>query len=453
MPYVGNIPAEKYASFDVQHFTTSATTGYTLTHAVANENDIRLVINNVVQQPGASYAYTASGTTLTLSSATSGTDTMYCVFLGKAVQTVVPPEASVTGDMLSDTVISGQLALGAEPADTDEFLVSDAGVLKRVDYSYIKPTSQVYRDAQPIMINGNYEVWQRGTSFTTSVYTADRWKQDLSGATATVSQQTFTIGQSDVPNNPKYHLRQAVSTANNNCGVFYRHEDVTTVTGNITISFYAKGTNPNGGNLHIITKQDFGSGGSTAVETSTQNITLTGSWQQFVFNFSLASISGKTVGTSSYLQMLIKQPDGDASTNAWTLDLANFQVEEGTYTSSTLPPFQSETYGNNLLRCARYFFRSDDDYTKMLVTGIASGSQGWVRSELPVPLRTTGTFTSYAFPNQVDSGYVHRHQGATDKEAINGTYAGKDSFQIYRSRSSPTSYNYSIQSYDADAEL
>ena len=139
--------------------------------------------------------------------------------------------------------------------------------------------------------------------------------------------------------------------------MFYRHEDVTTLTGNITIAFYAKGTNPNGGNLHIITKQDFGSGGSTAVETSTQNITLTGSWQQFVFNFSLASISGKTVGANSYLQMLIKQPDGDGSTNAWTLDLANFQVEEGTYTSATLPPFQSETYAANHFRCLRYYYR------------------------------------------------------------------------------------------------
>ena len=85
MGYVGNSPALKYTSFAVQHFTTSATTGYTLDHAVNNENDIRLVINNVVQQPGGSYAYTASGTTLTLSAATASTDTMYCVFLGKAV--------------------------------------------------------------------------------------------------------------------------------------------------------------------------------------------------------------------------------------------------------------------------------------------------------------------------------------------------------------------------------
>ena len=138
MGYVGNSPAEKYASFAVQHFTTSATTGYTLDHAVTNENDIRLVINNVIQQPGSGKAYVASGTTLTLSAATAGTDTMYCVFLGKAVQTVVPGQGSVGADELSANAITGQTALGAEPADTDELLVSDAGALKRVDYSYIK---------------------------------------------------------------------------------------------------------------------------------------------------------------------------------------------------------------------------------------------------------------------------------------------------------------------------
>jgi hypothetical protein len=34
--------------------------------------------------------------------------------------------------------ITGATALGATPADTDEFVLSDAGVLKRVDYSYLK---------------------------------------------------------------------------------------------------------------------------------------------------------------------------------------------------------------------------------------------------------------------------------------------------------------------------
>jgi len=103
MPFIGNQPALAYTSFAVQHFTTSATTSYTLDYPVANENEIRLVINNVVQQPGSSYAYTASGTSLTLSAATTGTDTMYAVFLGKAVQTVNPPNGSVGLSQLSAT--------------------------------------------------------------------------------------------------------------------------------------------------------------------------------------------------------------------------------------------------------------------------------------------------------------------------------------------------------------
>ena len=108
--YIGNEPALAYTSFAVQHFTTSATTSYTLDHSVTNENEIRLVINNVVQQPGSSYAYTASGTALTLSAATTSSDTMYCVFLGKAVQTVTPAASSVTNDMLAGSIANAKLA-------------------------------------------------------------------------------------------------------------------------------------------------------------------------------------------------------------------------------------------------------------------------------------------------------------------------------------------------------
>ena len=44
----------------------------------------------------------------------------------------------ITNAKLAQDIISADTALGAEPADTDEFLVSDAGVLKRMDYSHIK---------------------------------------------------------------------------------------------------------------------------------------------------------------------------------------------------------------------------------------------------------------------------------------------------------------------------
>ena len=149
MAYLGNVPARSFISFERQVFTiVNSQTAYTLSHSVTNENDIRLVINNVVQEPGSGKAYTASGTTLTLSAAlTNGTDEMYCVFLGRAVGTVNAPAGSVaasqlaadsvTAAKLNDDIISGQTELATAPADTDEFLISDAGVLKRIDVSLV----------------------------------------------------------------------------------------------------------------------------------------------------------------------------------------------------------------------------------------------------------------------------------------------------------------------------
>ena len=52
-----------------------------------------------------------------------------------------PANKALVASDLDPAVITGQTALGATPADTDEFIVSDAGVLKRMDFSYIKPTS------------------------------------------------------------------------------------------------------------------------------------------------------------------------------------------------------------------------------------------------------------------------------------------------------------------------
>ena len=101
MSYQGNTPAEKYQTLQKQSFTTSATDTYTLDYAVTNPQDLALFINNVRQNPND--AYTVSGTTLTLSSAITSSDTMYAVFLGKAVETIAPATGSVTLDMLSAT--------------------------------------------------------------------------------------------------------------------------------------------------------------------------------------------------------------------------------------------------------------------------------------------------------------------------------------------------------------
>ena len=96
MAYVGNTPADKTLKLEKQQFTTSATTSYTLSHSVSDPQDIALFINNVRQNPHSSY--TVSNTTLTLGAATASTDTMYCVFLGRAIGTVGIGAGSVTKD-------------------------------------------------------------------------------------------------------------------------------------------------------------------------------------------------------------------------------------------------------------------------------------------------------------------------------------------------------------------
>jgi hypothetical protein len=132
MPFIGNQPALSYTSFAKQDFTTSATTSYTLDNPVTNENELALFINFVRQEP--TTAYTASGTTLTLTSATSATDDMYCVFLGKAVQTVNPPNGSVGASQIADSSIAlGKLsATGTKDATTflrgDNTFASAGGV-------------------------------------------------------------------------------------------------------------------------------------------------------------------------------------------------------------------------------------------------------------------------------------------------------------------------------------
>ena len=120
MPFIGNQPALSYTSFAKQDFSTSATTSYTLDHKVANENELALFINFVRQEAGT--AYTASNNTLTLSSATSSSDDMYAIFLGKAIQTVNPPNASVgTSQLVDASITSGKLASGVLPTNTPAF--------------------------------------------------------------------------------------------------------------------------------------------------------------------------------------------------------------------------------------------------------------------------------------------------------------------------------------------
>ena len=115
MSYIGNPPAERFTSFDYQDLTGGTGTSFTLTHPVGNAQEILVMVNNVVQEPGV--AYTVSGTALTMTGSIVAADDFYVVYRGKAIQTATHPsdraltatdgtftgDASVTGDLTVDT--------------------------------------------------------------------------------------------------------------------------------------------------------------------------------------------------------------------------------------------------------------------------------------------------------------------------------------------------------------
>ena len=104
MGFIGNKPADTFHTTVKQSFTAdSSTTSFTLNQSVAGENEIELFINNVRQEPGSGKAFTAAGTTLTMSEAPTTGDDMYCIFQGKAQGHHFVPNASIQGSHIHTT--------------------------------------------------------------------------------------------------------------------------------------------------------------------------------------------------------------------------------------------------------------------------------------------------------------------------------------------------------------
>ena len=104
MAFIGNKPADTFHTTVKQSFTPdSSTTAFTLNQSVAGENEVELFINNVRQEPGTGKAFTAAGTTLTMSEAPTTGDDMYCIFQGKAQGHHFVPPTSIQGTHIHTT--------------------------------------------------------------------------------------------------------------------------------------------------------------------------------------------------------------------------------------------------------------------------------------------------------------------------------------------------------------
>ena len=138
--------------------------------APESANHMLVSLNGILQKPGSSF--TISGSTMTFASNLATGDVIdFVQILGNVLDLGQPSDDTVTAAKLNDNVISGQTALTAEPDDTDEFLVSDAGTIKRIDYSLIKgggiTEADQWRLSADTNQNSNADVtsnWERNDS-------------------------------------------------------------------------------------------------------------------------------------------------------------------------------------------------------------------------------------------------------------------------------------------------
>lgn len=279
------------------------------------------------------------------------------------------------------------------------------------------------------IINGRFQVWQRGILFSnpaSGAYLADHWLQQYGNAsigTFAISRQDFTPGQTNVPGEPEYFLRFAKSVAasvNTYHSLTHRIEDVRTCAGQgVTLSFYAKANA--GRTISATVWQNFGTGGSSTVQVTNATPALTTSWQKFTYSFNVASISGKTVGTGSYLYIDFYMEEASQNPQTtYTIDIAQVQLELG----NTATDFDQVLFGDELNRCRRYYWKTfpydvtpaqNAGNTGAIMTRYPGGSDAVVSHiRFPVQMRRVPTITTYN-PDAANNNW--REYGANSDRA------------------------------------
>lgn len=291
-----------------------------------------------------------------------------------------------------------------------------------------------------LIINGNFDLWDYGTTQTTSGYgSANRWRMVHTGTTKTATRVAWSVGSSGVgivPNNTTYFSRNIVSSvagAGNSCGMQQFIESVNTGNGkSLTVSFIAwvaTGT----ANLAVNFTQIFGTGGSpsAAVSVNGQKVALTSSPQLFSLTFSIPSIAGKTLGSNGDDCLQIQfWFDAGSNFNAQTdslgqqsgtFNVGSVQVEYGAYAT----PFEVQPPEMIQAQCARYY---QVGFARFL-NPVTNGSTYSVNIPFNTRMRAipTVTFTNAAatnFPTTAGSASTTDHTGTSVFKVANGTGGG-----------------------------
>jgi hypothetical protein len=245
--------------------------------------------------------------------------------------------------------------------DTDEILkyVTDADGTVRWMHMNDNPRRN-------LVINGSFDVWQRGTSFNpTSAstlsranYGADRWQfcQSTTSAAAFTQQP---IGSSDPAGYNFYTRVQRVASATLVTPYFmqtsFESQNLRNVRGKyVTLSFWARaGANYSAASSFLVSNIVRGTGTDNTVGnftsdtpiSNTEHI-LTASWKRF-------TVTTAAVVPTTTNQLGVKftfTPTGTAGSNDY-FDITGVQLEVGTAPTD----FEFRDVGEELARCQRYY--------------------------------------------------------------------------------------------------
>jgi len=289
--------------------------------------------------------------------------------------------------------------------------------------------------ARQAVVNGNFNIAQRGTSFTNPINglpTVDRIFVALNPDSGTdptslvYSQTALTPGELS---NSYYQYRLTTDGAGSGFGTnsyhLFSHQIkkgtslLAKTAQTVTVSFQARSSIASK-KIGVFLLQNYGTGGSPSAQEILvgQTYTLTSSFQTITKTFTLNTLSGKTFGTNlnDALKLDIAYQwgstwgtaqlgDGTAESfgGSGTIDIAQLQLCSG----SVALPFQPKSWEQDLLECQADYFKTFPYATAPAQnTGVTAGAIAYrVRlaavntdgeyCSFPVPMSATPTITYY----------------------------------------------------------
>jgi len=270
------------------------------------------------------------------------------------------------------------------------------------------PINSLFAAGKNKILNADFSVNQRNFSSTTTsaTYGYDRFFLEYGGGTSTYSANVFTPGTAPVAGYEGTNYPRLVSASQSGTSdyssIAQRIENVRTFAGQtVTFSVWAKASTGTP-KIGIGATQGFGTGGSAdvVVSATTATATISSSWARYSVTLNIPSVSGKTIGTGSYLQIYLFTSVGSAISafghpnvgiQNVTIDFWGLQAEAGTTATS----FTTAT-GNpqgELAACQRYYWRFGGDavYQRLAFGQYNATTNAVLYIQNPVPMRATPT--------------------------------------------------------------